>query len=129
MVDELRRGVALGLPHGFEDAGLWHPAEVVVDRWRPAGLDRIETDAAGQTIGVRDTAFDAIRPTAIVLVVESVDAKGNVMNQQVQTPGGAQSVELSAITQFDGLVCRAFEGVRQGYAGLAELPNSRSRTL
>jgi hypothetical protein len=61
MIDELRGLLALGLPRGFEDAGLGDSAKVVVDRGPPADLDHVETDGAGEPVGLGGTALDTVR--------------------------------------------------------------------
>ena len=48
MVDELRRLLALGFAHRFEDARLRNPAEIVVDGRTPAGRRHVEVDGPGQ---------------------------------------------------------------------------------
>ena len=77
MVDQLHRRFALGFPHRFEDARLRHPAEIILDRRRPAGRRHVEVHRAGQRIGM----VDAPR-TAVPRFVRGVDAERGAMRQQ-----------------------------------------------
>ena len=59
MIDELCRLLALYFTHRLQNAGLGHAAEIVVDRWRPAGCHDIETDGLRKAIGVSESRVDA----------------------------------------------------------------------
>src|SRR3546814_11999244 len=60
VVDELGRGFALGLAHGFEDACLGDAAEIVVDGRRPTGRGHVETDGSGNPSRMDDAARVAV---------------------------------------------------------------------
>jgi hypothetical protein len=48
----LRGMLALRLAHGFQNAQLWHAAEIGIDRRHPTGCRHVEVDGAGQLITV-----------------------------------------------------------------------------
>ena len=77
MVDELRRLLALRLPHRFEDARLRNPAEIIVDGRGPAGRRHVEVHRAGQRVGVSE-APRAAAPR----VMHGVDAERSAMREQ-----------------------------------------------
>ncbi len=54
VIDELRRLLALRVPHRLEDARLRNAAEVIVDGRGPAGRRHVEVHRAGQRIGVSE---------------------------------------------------------------------------
>src|SRR3979490_2063430 len=64
MVDELRRRLALGLAHRFENTGLGDPTEIIVDARRPTCRDPVEADRTRQDIGLVEPAADAMRGDA-----------------------------------------------------------------
>src|SRR5260370_10624536 len=87
MVDELGGLLALGLAHCFENAGLGDTAEIVVDRGSPAGLDHVETDDAGEPVGLDDTVLDTLHrdartAIAIALLIEGIDPERDAMRQK-----------------------------------------------
>src|SRR3546814_9621600 len=60
VIDELRRLLALRLPHRFEDAGLGDAAEIIVDRRPPSGFHYVEPDGLRETVGLDEPALDAM---------------------------------------------------------------------
>ena len=77
MIDELRRLLALRLPHRFEDARLRNPAEVIVDGRGPAGRRHVEVHRARQRVGVSE-APRAAAPR----LMHGVDAQRSAMREQ-----------------------------------------------
>ncbi len=77
MFDELRRCLALRLPHRFEDARLRDSAEIVVDGRGPAGCPHVEVHRAGQRVGVSE-APRAAAPR----LMHGVDAQRSAMREQ-----------------------------------------------
>src|SRR5579859_1545389 len=80
MVDQLRRGLAFGLPNSLKNTGLGDTAEIVVDRRSPAGLDHVESDGARQHVGLIKTRADTMgRDPALIgavgRLVQRVDRK------------------------------------------------------
>src|SRR5262245_44746260 len=98
MADELHSLLALGLPHRLEDARLGDSAEVVVDSRSPTGLNHVENDGAGETVGLRDALVhtmcrDAWTTEAVTLLVKGVHAERHAMCQQGGAPALVEAVE------------------------------------
>src|ERR1700730_5956077 len=98
MVDELRRLLALCLPPRFEDAGLSDAAEVVVDGGPPTDLDHVETDGAGEPVGLGDTVLDTVRrdtrtAVAVALLVEGIHPERDAMREQRGATGVVEGGE------------------------------------
>ena len=67
MVDQLRRRLAFRFSNGLQNTGLGDPAEIVVDRWSPPGLDHVESDGTRQHVGLIKSRADAVgRDTALI---------------------------------------------------------------
>jgi hypothetical protein len=87
MVDQLRRRLALGLPHGIQNTRLGNPAEIVVDGRSPAGLHHVEPDRARQHIGLVETRANAMGGDATLIVaigwlMDGVDRKRRTVGEQ-----------------------------------------------
>src|ERR1700716_3348568 len=59
VVDQPRRLLALGLVHGFENAGLGDATEIVVDGRLPTGYHHVESDGTSQDIGFAEPVAGA----------------------------------------------------------------------
>ena len=77
MVDQLRRRLALRLPHRFEDARLRNPAEIIVDGRGPAGRRHVEVHRAGQRVGMSEAPR-----AAVPRLMHGVDAERGAMREQ-----------------------------------------------
>ncbi len=77
MVDQLRRVLALGLPHRLQDARLGDSAEIGVDRRRPARRRHVEVHGLRQHVGMRQR----LRPPVVGLV-HAVDAQPDAVREQ-----------------------------------------------
>ena len=77
MVDELRRLLALGLAHGFEDARLRNPAEIVIDGRRPAGGGQVEIDGPGELVAMRESVR-----TPVPRLLHDIDGERGAVGQQ-----------------------------------------------
>src|SRR6185437_6404637 len=98
VVDELRGLFALRLAHRLEDAGLGDTAEIVVDGRPPAGLEHVEPNRARKTIGLDETALDAVNrdawaAVAVALLIEGIDPEGDAVREQRGAAGVVQSSE------------------------------------
>ena len=85
MVDEPRRGLAFRLAHRLQDPWFGNAAEIVVDRWSPAGLDHVEPASARQNVGLIKTRPNAVGgDTALIVAVgvEGVDSKRRTVSEQ-----------------------------------------------
>ena len=87
VVDELYRWLALRLAHGFENTRLGDPAEIVVGGRLPAHCCHVESDGAGEDVGVIEPLPDAVGgdPAVIVAVgrlIKRIDRGRCAMREQ-----------------------------------------------
>jgi hypothetical protein len=68
VVDQPRRLLALGLVHGFENAGLGDATEIVVDGRLPTGCHHVESDGTSQDIGLAEPLANTMRGDAALVV-------------------------------------------------------------
>ena len=77
VVDELRRLFALGLAHGFEDASLWNPAEIVVGGGPPAGRGHVEVDGPGELVAMGERAR-----TTVPRLLHDIDGERGAVREE-----------------------------------------------
>ena len=87
VVDQPRRLLALGLVHGFENAGLGDATEIVVDGRFPAHCCHVESDGTSQDIGLVEPTANTMRGDAALVVaigrlMERVDRRRCTMREQ-----------------------------------------------
>jgi hypothetical protein len=76
----LRGRLASCFPHRLQNARLGDPAEIVVDGGSPASPHHVQTDSAGQYVGLVEPRADAMSGDAALIVavgrlIEGVDRK------------------------------------------------------
>ena len=60
MVDELRRAFTGAFAHGFENARLGDPAEIIADRWPPPSLHHVEPGRPCQPVGLGEAQLQGL---------------------------------------------------------------------
>jgi hypothetical protein len=126
MLDELSGCLALGLAHGFEDARLRNPSEIIVDARRPARGDHVEIDGLGELVPMHE----GVR-TPVPWLLHDIDGERRAMGEQ---RGLAVAVELRQRAPKFGWLLRQLLGLlllpsfdRLGRAGLRQPPAPAQR--
>ena len=97
MIDQLGGALALGFARRLEDAGLRHPAEIVLDSGGPSGCRHAERHSAGQMIGV-----GLPRLVAVPRFVDGVDPERRTTREE-RLPAGRVQCEPGAMAGLVGL--------------------------